>query len=143
MPPRESAAARKEREAREREESQKQKEAFQATVPLQLLKLLAKAQARNDVDTSVYDDPVGGVRVKFSFKPMEKDSDAFGDDERVEFTVYHMANDPYDIQAVEGHFNRLEEYALEAARKLKRAQDAYDRMSPEDREALGLLRRPT
>jgi hypothetical protein len=142
MPSKETAAARKEREALEREEEQKRKEAFQATVPLQLLKLLAKAQARHDVETSVYDDPVGGVRVKFSFPPMAADFDTFGGDERVEFTAYHLANDPYEIQAIEGHFEKLEQAALAAARERKIAQDAYDNLSPEARKALGLHRRP-
>lgn len=142
MPPKETAAARKEREALEQAEAKKQLEAFRATVPLKLLQLLAKAQTRHDVDTSVYDDPIGGIRVKFSFPPMAANADDFGGDERLEFTAYHLANDPYDIQAIEGQFERLEQEALMAARKLKVAQAAYDNMDSETREALGLMRRP-
>lgn len=142
MPPRETAAARREREALEREEEQKRKEAYQATVPLKLLQLLAKAQACHDVETSVYDDPVGGVRVKFSFPPLAGDFDTFGGDERVDFTVYHLSSEPYEVNAIEAQFNRLEEEALAAAHKLKVARETYDNLSQEARDALGLRRRP-
>lgn len=142
MPPRENAAARKEREAREREEEQKRKEAFQATVPLKLLQLIAKAQACHDVQTLVYDDPEGGVRVNFSFPPLASTVDDFGGDERININVYHLSSEPYELDAVEGHFNRLKEEALAAARKRKLAQETYDNLTPEAREALGLHRRP-
>jgi hypothetical protein len=140
--PREKAAERKAREALEREEEQKRKEAFQATLPLKLLQLLAKAQARHDVNTSVHDDPVGGLRVNFAFPPPPPTEETYCGEGPVEHTLYHLSSEPYEVDAVEWEFKRLEDEARAAAEKRRIAQDVYDRLTPEEREATG-LRRPS
>jgi hypothetical protein len=136
--PKESVAARKQREALELADEIKREEAYQAALPLKLLQLLAKAHAHPDVQATVHDHPEGGLCVEFSFPPLPDTSDHFSGDDRVELTIYHLRMEPYLVEAVEGHFHRIEEEALAEARTLKIAQEAYDNLSQVQRDALGL-----
>lgn len=140
--PKETAAQRKEREALERAEEQKRKEAYQATLPLKLLQLLAKAQARHDVTTAVFDDPEGGLRVEFNFPPVPAtDENNYCGSEGEQYLLYHLSSEAYQVEFVEQEFERLEKQDAEAAENRRIAQGVWDRLTPKEREVTG-IRRP-
>lgn len=133
----ETAAQRKAREAEEHAAREREKAAFAATLPPRFLQLIARAEARHDVSAKVFDPKDGVLRVEFTFPSqpcIEYDHDGSS------HTLY-LTSESYEVDAVDKEFQMLEEAEREAARKRKIAQDVYDRLSPEEREATG-IRRP-
>lgn len=133
---RQSAADRRAAEAAEREKQAKELAEFQEKVlPVRILELLAKAEQRGDVRASVHNPPGGGLRVQFCFSPEDEHSSyAFE-------PILRLTSEPYEVDAVVQQFIQLEARDAERLRKRQVAQEAYDLLSPEQREALG-VRKP-
>jgi hypothetical protein len=107
--------------------------AFRATLPLRLLQLLAKAQGRSDTQANLYDHPDAGLRIEFKFR-------AAPGQEFEQEEVLRLTSEPWEIDAVEVQFDRLDAEELERARIRMVAQEGYDLLSPEQRKALGVHR---
>lgn len=133
--PRETKADREIREKAEREQAEREKAAFRATMPLRFLKLQARAQARQDVETAVHEHAVGCFRLEVQF-PCAPNQDRGSRQESL-----FLSSEPWEVEAVERMFDALDEEDRERERKHQAAVEAYDRMSPEDRIALG-VRKP-
>lgn len=133
---RESKADRQIREKAESEQAELERAAFRATMPLRFLKLQARAQARQDVETTVIEHAVGCFRLEVRF-PCAPDQHR---GERQLESLF-LSSELWEVEAVERMFDALDEEDRERERKYKAAVEAYDRMSPEDRIALG-VRKP-
>lgn len=131
--PKETAADRKLREAREREEAEKKAAEYAVKLPAILLRYIAWAQSRHDVEVKVkYHDQVpGGSTVTFKFAAKEN---AFFQRE----IAIEPTTEEWEVQELQKAFEDLEAQDAERARKHALAKAAYEKLSPEEREALGV-----
>lgn len=109
---------------------------FQETVlPFKIIELMARANAIGSV--SAYPTMAKESRevmVKFSFPTSIENY-------RSE-KVLTFQSQPYDVEEVEQEFNMLEERENQRREKLKMAQEVYDSLTPQQREAIGMKDRP-
>lgn len=131
--PKESAADRKLREDREREEAEKKAAEYALKLPAILLRYIAWAQSRHDVEVRVkYHDQVpGGSSVTFQFA--SKPDALYPRKITIEPTT-----EEWEVQELQKAFEDLEAQDAERERKRALAKTAYEKLSPEEREVLGV-----
>lgn len=141
-----SAADRKALQAEEAKQQSLKKAEYAATLPMKLLVLMARAQARSDVSYAVHNPDGGFMHVVFSFNSVgycpdgSHNSSHDGSNDPDVHQVY-LTSDEWEVQRVENEFSEREAADLERERLLKVARDAYDSLSEEQRTALK-VRRP-
>lgn len=109
--------------------------------PARILKLIALAQkyANDGVTVVVYDghlDPTNifdpQLRVVFNLP-----RNGYIDDQSV-----HVFGEDWEFAAVEGYFHEIDMQKAAELKRIETAREAFDLLSEEQRQALGLMRRP-
>jgi len=131
----------------------KRKEELILRNPLRMLQLMSRAMMRGYCHnicargTHLNQDPFaplvnsgedGVLRVEFTFsydvngKELEYDNT----------TVLYVTSEDWEFEALETHFNDIDLAREASMARVKLARETFDRLTPEEREALGLKYRP-
>jgi DNA repair exonuclease SbcCD ATPase subunit len=121
------------RKAQAEKEAVELKEFQEKVLPLKILELMARTNNFGGVYANVKKED-GELSVEFTFPSTQ-------DDYRVE-RVLTLKSEPYEVDQVDYEFQALEERMEKARKKLKTAQEVYDSLSQEQRDAIGLKARP-
>ncbi len=130
---RQTAAERKANEKIKAEQQEIATAAFQLTLPTRILELMAKADAQGNVTTHVRNSLEAGLSVQFRF-PSQK-----GNDYEREETLT-LKSEEWDVDSVVSEFNRLDQEHEELQRVFQVKLGAFEKLSVEERAALGLTR---
>lgn len=131
-----TAAQRREAEELARQERRAEAERFmREQAPMLLLALMARAQ-QLDVNYTLR-GPIENLNVTFKFDRYDDQQEHWVNEEEV-----YLSSEPWVFENVDSLFNGIVREREEKARKLELARATYDKLNPEEREALGLKYRP-
>jgi hypothetical protein len=137
------AKAAKDKEMREAADRQRQVENadFMAALPMRMFKLMARCQHRHNITFEVN----GGTEqslLRVEVKIQKDSSDRGYTDDTTVYLDHFNDNMTWELESVEEWVAAQEAEEKEVERKRLVAREAYDAMSPDVREALGLKYRP-
>lgn len=110
--------------------------------PLRILKLLARAANYPEATFRVIDGSTDPNDLETPQLRVEYTIQRTGNEYAHDGHVYLMESEEYEFKSIESMFDSIDLEKAEAARKRKIAQEAYDVLSEEQRDALGLRYRP-
>lgn len=109
------------------------------TNPLRLLQLMARAEKYAEANYAVFEGRTAPeateekpLRVQFTFV-----NDEYTDEETLS-----VFSEDWELDQIEQRFNAFDEARAAELKRIETARNVYDNLSQEQRDAIGLLRRP-
>lgn len=134
-----TAAERREKEAAQRRKSEAEQLAkkieLRTRAPLLMLKAMARAEKHSNI--TIHDGETG---FETTDKPLFRVEIRFHQED--DSAILYLTSDEWDFQQIHNTVDTLEAEIAERERKRLVAREAYDKLSLDERDALGLRSRP-